>query len=120
MAPAVRKASAFGTDSYDRPRRKLVPCFDDFYRTAIELIPFKPDARFEVLDLAAGTGILSGMIAEAFPKARLTLFDVTPEMLLIARARLKPLGKRVRFVSAADLAEDERTSNYYEEVTSLA
>jgi tRNA (cmo5U34)-methyltransferase len=120
MAPAVRKASAVGTDSYDRPRRKLVPCFDDFYRTAIELIPFKPDARFEVLDLAAGTGILSGMIAEAFPKARLTLFDVTPEMLLIARARLKPLGKRVRFVSAADLAVDAQTKSYDAVVSSLA
>src|SRR6266851_3880293 len=50
-------------------------------------------------------GLLSAMIAAAFPKARLTLFDLTPEMLMIARARLKPLGKRVRFVTA-DFAAD--------------
>lgn len=100
MAQAVRKAFAAGADTYDRARRKLVPCFDDFYRTALELLPFAPDDRFELLDLGAGTGLLSAMIAEAFPKARLTLFDLTPEMLTIARARLKPLGKRVRFVSA--------------------
>ena len=103
MAQAVRKAFAAGANSYDRPRRKLVPCFDDFYRTALELLLFAPDAHFEVLDLGAGTGLLSAMIAAAFPKARLTLFDLTPEMLMIARARLKPLGKRVRFVTA-DLA----------------
>jgi tRNA (cmo5U34)-methyltransferase len=100
MAQAVRKAFAAGADTYDRARRKLVPCFDDFYRTALELLPFAPDDRFELLDLGAGTGLLSAMIAEAFPKARFTLFDLTPEMLTIARARLKPLGKRVHFVSA--------------------
>jgi hypothetical protein len=39
MAQAVRKAFAADADSYDRARRKLVPCFDDFYRTALELLP---------------------------------------------------------------------------------
>jgi tRNA (cmo5U34)-methyltransferase len=100
MAQAVRKAFAAGAESYDRARRKLVPCFDEFYRTALAMLPFAPDDRFEVLDLGAGTGLLSAMIADRFPKARLTLFDVTPEMLAIARQRLRPLGKRVRFVTA--------------------
>ena len=59
------------------------------------------------------------MIAEAFPKSRLTLFDVTPEMLLIARARLKPLGKRVRFVTA-DFAADKQTKSYDAVVSALA
>jgi tRNA (cmo5U34)-methyltransferase len=99
MAQAVRKAFA-DADSYDRARRKLVPCFDDFYRTALELLPFGADDRFELLDLGAGTGLLSAMIAAAFANARLTLFDLTAEMLMIARQRLKPLGKRVKFVTA--------------------
>lgn len=119
MAQAVRKAFAADAENYNRPRRKLVPCFDDFYRTALELIPFQPEDKFEVLDLGAGTGILSAMIAEAFPKARLTLFDVTPEMLMIARARLKPLGKRVRFVTA-DFATDKEARSYDAVVSALA
>lgn len=89
-----------GAENHDRARRRLVPCFDDLYRTTLELMPFKPDDRFEVLDLGAGAGLLSAMIAEAFPKAQLTLFDLTPEMLMIARQRLKAFGKRVRFVTA--------------------
>src|SRR5260370_8023901 len=101
MAQAVRKPLAAGADADDRMRRKLVPCFDDFYRTALELLPFAPDAGFEVLDLGAGTGLLYAMIAAAFPKARLTLFDLTPEMLMMARARLKPSANRVRFVPSA-------------------
>lgn len=84
MARSTRKAFAGDADTYDRARRKLVPCFDDFYHAALELLPFAPDERFEVLDLGAGTGLFSAMIAEAFPKARLTLFDLTSEMLMIA------------------------------------
>src|SRR5437899_5090313 len=111
MAQAVRKAFAAGANDYDRARRKLVPCFDDFYRTALELLPFAPDDRFELLDLGAGTGLLSAMVAEAFPKSRLTLFDLTPEMLLIARQRMKSLGKRVRFVTA-DFAAAAPSKSY--------
>jgi tRNA (cmo5U34)-methyltransferase len=119
MAQAVRKPLAAGADADERTRRKLVPCFDDFYRTALELLPFAPDASFEVLDLGAGTGLLSAMIAAAFPKARLTLFDLTPEMLMIARARLKPLGKRVRFVTA-DFAAAAPSKSYDAVVSALA
>jgi hypothetical protein len=43
MDQAVRKAFAADAGSYDRARRKLVPCFDDFYRTALELLPFGAD-----------------------------------------------------------------------------
>jgi tRNA (cmo5U34)-methyltransferase len=119
MAKAVRKAFAADAEIYDRARRKLVPCFDDFYRTAIELMPYAPDDRFEALDLGAGTGLLSAMIAEAFPKARLTLFDLTPEMLAVARQRLKPLGKRVRFVTA-DFAAAAPSKAYDAVVSALA
>jgi tRNA (cmo5U34)-methyltransferase len=119
MARAVRKPLAAGADDYDRTRRKLVPCFNDFYRTALELLPFAHDDRFELLDLGAGSGLLSAMIAEAFPKARLTLFDVTPEMLTIARQRLKPLGRRVRFVTT-DFAAAAPSKFYDAVVSALA
>jgi len=119
MVQAVRKAFAVGADRYDRARAQLVPCFDDFYRTAVELMPFAPDDRLEVLDLGAGTGLLSAMIAQAFPKAHLTLFDLTPEMLAVARQRLKPLGKRVRFVTA-DLAAATPSKRYDAVVSALA
>jgi tRNA (cmo5U34)-methyltransferase len=121
-APAKAAVVPVGTsgidDSYDRARLKLIPCSDEFYRSAIEMLPFSSEDRFELLDLGAGSGLLSAMIANEFPKAHLTLFDLTPEMLMIARHRLKPLGKRVRFVTA--LAEGGPSKTYDAVVSSLA
>jgi len=76
-----------GAASYDRLRRQLIPCFDDFYGTVPGLLPFAPDAPIRVLDLGAGTGILSGYIAQAFSNVRLTLMDVAGAMLDQARRR---------------------------------
>ena len=72
---------------YDQARRQLVPPFDDFYGTVVESIPYEQDAPTRVLDLGAGTGLLSALVARAFPRARFTLVDVSPEMLEVARRR---------------------------------
>jgi tRNA (cmo5U34)-methyltransferase len=119
MAQAVRKTSASGPQAHDRALRKLLPCFDDFHRAALDLLPFATDDRFELLDLGAGTGFLSGMIAAMFPKAQLTLFDLTPEMMTIARQRLKPLGRRVRFVTV-DFTAAAPAKSYDAVVSALA
>jgi len=75
--------------------------------------------RFELLDLGAGSGFLSAMIAQRFPRAHLTLFDLAPEMLLIARQRLKPLGRRVKFVTA-DFAASASSKSYDAVVSALS
>ena len=84
---------------YDEGRRTLLPCFDDFYGMVMKLLTFPPEAHIRVLDLGAGTGILSHMIAEAFPNARITLVDISPEMLAIARERLGS-ETRIRYMQA--------------------
>lgn len=72
---------------YDRNRQQLIPRFEDFYGTVIELIPYERDAAFRLLDLGAGTGLLSGLIAAVFPNAALTLADISTPMLAQARER---------------------------------
>lgn len=94
--------------SYDQSRRQLVPCFDSFYGTAIHLIPFAADAAIHVLDLGAGTGLFSAMVAAAFPRARFTLVDVSEEMLVRARQRFagdKRFVLRVADLATADFVE---------------
>ena len=98
MADSAASAFNLTAREYDRARRQLVPCFDDFYRAAVELIPFACDRAIRVLDLGCGTGLLAGFVAEAFPCSELTLVDLAPEMLTLARERMAPVGGRVRFI----------------------
>ena len=80
---------------YDSARRQLVPGFDRFYGAVLESIPFAEEQEIKVLDLGAGTGLLSAMVAERFPWSRVTLVDLSVEMLRVARRRLD--GKSGRF-----------------------
>ncbi|MDO8433545.1 MAG: methyltransferase domain-containing protein [Candidatus Binatus sp.] len=97
MANSVQRAFDLAAEDYDRTRRKLVPGFDDFYRTAIDLIPFPHENEIEVLDLGAGTGMLAAFIAYSFPKARITMVDISNEMLERARERFELGGERFQF-----------------------
>jgi tRNA (cmo5U34)-methyltransferase len=85
----MNAGSSFAADAaiYDRSRRQLVPCFDDFYGIAAALSPFERDAAIHILDLGAGTGLMSAFFADAHRHARFTLVDVAGEMLDRARAR---------------------------------
>lgn len=100
----VKTAFDEAAQTYDRARRQLIPCFDDFYGTALALIPPQPQANFRVLDLGAGTGLLSFLVARKFPLARITLLDISPEMLGKARERFAGLEERLEFV-AGDYAD---------------
>ena len=82
---------------YDRARRQLVPGFDRFYEAALESVPFETEQEIRVLDLGAGTGLLSAMVAERFPRSRVTLVDLSVEMLRVARRRLAREPGRFQF-----------------------
>ncbi|GGM50518.1 methyltransferase [Micromonospora sonchi] len=120
-------AQAFDTvaTSYDEARRRLVPCFDGFYGTAIEVA--QPPLRAalaagrtpQVLDLGAGTGLLSALIAAAVPEVRLTLVDAAPKMLAVAAERLAARDVSHRVV-VADLADPLPAGRYDAVVSALA
>ena len=91
-------------DTYDADRRVLIPCFDAFYGTAAEAAALGRTGPVRVLDLGAGTGLLSGVLAGALPDATFVLLDEAPAMLARAAERLAPLGDRVSTV-VADLRD---------------
>jgi len=86
-----------GAAEYDAQRRKVIPCFDDLYDTAIELIPFESEDNFTALDLGAGTGLLTSLTLRKFPKAQLMVVDISGKMLAKARERFQG-NPQVRFM----------------------
>ncbi len=71
--------------TYDRDRSLLIPGCDTFYRWAVSLIP--AGAKI-ILDLGAGSGLLSVLVRQRFPQAHLHLVDFSGAMLDLARARM--------------------------------
>ncbi|MGE0682366.1 MAG: methyltransferase domain-containing protein [Candidatus Binatia bacterium] len=95
---SVREVFDRTAKDYDRARRQLAPCFDDFYDTVLKRLPYRHDDTFSVLDLGAGTGLSSLFIAQTFPRAQLTLMDVSPAMLSLARERFAVDDTRFQFL----------------------
>ncbi len=85
---------------YDAGRRRLIPCFDDFYGVAVSQLEFPAAASPRVLDLGAGSGLLAAAVAARFPRARLTLVDVSEAMLEVARERFAALGRPMTAITA--------------------
>ncbi|MHA7966881.1 class I SAM-dependent methyltransferase [Paenibacillus sp. CAU 1782] len=75
-------------ENYDRERRGLIPCFDEFYGAAVGWTEIKKE-KPRILDLGAGTGLLSAMLLNKYPGASLTLIDFSQEMLQKAKARFQ-------------------------------
>jgi tRNA (cmo5U34)-methyltransferase len=74
--------------TYNEARRRLVPCFDGFYGTVVDLVIRCCPSAPRVLDLGAGTGILSGAIIQRLPGTQLHLLDESAGMLERATTRL--------------------------------
>ncbi len=81
---------------YDESRRRLIPCYDLFYATAAELAARTVKVTSPtILDLGAGTGLLSEFIMQKFQFASLNLLDESAEMLSKAQLRLERYSPRV-------------------------
>jgi len=73
-------------ERYDQERKELIPCFSDFYGSISKLANSnKADAS--VLDIGAGTGLLTSFIYDQHPNWHYTLIDFSEQMLSVARER---------------------------------
>lgn len=73
---------------YDSQRRKLIPCFDDFYSIAVSITE-TDNVNPDILDIGAGTGLLSSFILGKIPGANMTLIDISEKMIDVAKRRFK-------------------------------
>lgn len=72
--------------NYDNNHKKRIACFDDYYNLPLMVMDFKGDNP-AVLDVGAGTGLCSAVLLTKYPKANITLIDLSEKMLNIAKER---------------------------------
>lgn len=76
---------------YDVNRKKFIPCFQDFYENTTKFIAFNITEPRRILDLGAGTGLLTYFWYKEFPAAEYVLVDIAGKMLDTARKRFNGL-----------------------------
>lgn len=108
----------FNGEAEGYTRRRLVPCFDAFYGSAIRALELaEPGPLRAVLDLGTGTGTLAAMVAGAYPEAQLTLLDGAPAMAEKAAAIL---GPRAAATLVQDFADPLPAGPFDAVISSLA
>lgn len=80
---AFNKAS----NDYDKYRKQTIPNMEIYYNTVVKLT--KEYQNPEILDLGAGTGILTEMMYKQHPNSNITLVDLSAEMIKIAKEKFK-------------------------------
>lgn len=78
-------------EEYDQNRRKFIPCFDDFYQNTTAFLAANLAKPERILDLGAGTGLLTSFWFRHFPEAEYVLTDIADGMLDVARRRFAGL-----------------------------
>ncbi len=82
----IKRAFDATASRYDAQRKWIIPEMDDYYSAAVWAAECKSE-RPAILDIGAGTGLLSALMTRKFPDAHLTLVDLSESMLSVARER---------------------------------
>lgn len=116
MSEIQRKFDAVSR-KYDDQRRKFIPCFDDFYGISVSMA--SADAKNPgILDVGAGTGLLSAFLMEKYPGASFTLIDISEKMLDMAKERFTG-NSNVKYI-AADYSRYDFAEKYDMVVSALS
>lgn len=80
---------------YDSKREKFIPCYEDFYENTTNFIASNIKCPHSILDLGAGTGLLTSFWYKYFPSSIYTLVDIAEDMLKIAKKRFAGINNIV-------------------------
>ncbi len=72
-------------NKYDAQRKIFIPFLQDYYESGVNFLALQDYKN--ILDLGAGTGLLTKILFDRFPKANFTLVDISEEMLNRAKNR---------------------------------
>ncbi len=84
----LREKFSEGAAKYDNQRKHVIPCLEDLYQITADLA-IVDNLNPKILDLGAGTGLLTSYLYNKYPSGHFTLMDLSDEMLDIARSRFK-------------------------------
>ena len=93
----IKRAFDATASRYDAQRKWIIPEMDEYYSAAVWAAECK-NPRPAILDIGAGTGLLSALMIQKFPDAKLTLVDLSESMLSVAQERFAGRNE-VRYIA---------------------
>ena len=98
--------TAFDTiaSQYDAQRQHVIPELDAFYETAVWAVDW-PSDHPAILDIGAGTGLLSALLLQRYPEASLVALDISGQMLNVAKKRFAG-NPNVRYITGDYVTTD--------------
>ena len=96
--------------AYPALMQRLIPHYDLQRDVMVSLMPADRRRPLRILDLGCGPGVLASRLLDEYPRATLTLFDLTEEMIDVCRSRLGQ-GSRVAF-AVGDFRTDDVGEGY--------
>lgn len=86
------------SDDYDDSIRKAIPPYREMFEALLGYCFLDAQKTLCILELGCGTGNLSVLLRELFPSARLTLVDLSPDMLKHAALKLGGENETLRLI----------------------
>lgn len=87
-SPSVRDFFNDLSADYDAVIRRTIPPYQEIFEAVVGYTFIDRNRPLNILELGCGTGNLTVFVKSVFPHARLTLVDLSPEMLEQAAAKL--------------------------------
>lgn len=108
----------WNASEYDLSRHRLIPCYDLFYATAADLTAWSIKVPSPmILDLGAGTGLLSEFVMGKVKSASLYLLDESSDMLAHAQQRMAKYDPKI-FIQS--MTEPLPAMTFHAVISSLA
>jgi len=104
---------------YDQSILRLVPHYHEQHEVMLQLLPFERTSPLNILDLGCGTGVLSRVMARAFPKATIVSLDLSANMVETCKRNLAVYPDRT-VQRVADFGKDDIGSGFDLVVSGLA
>lgn len=108
------------SQSYDDTIKRTIPPYQEMFEAVVGYAFLPSDAPWNILELGCGTGNLSVFISSMFPQARMTLVDLSPEMLAQAALKLEGETERLTFVEGGFMQVDLPEAAFDVVVSSVA
>jgi len=103
---------------YDRSRAKLIPCFDKFYSSPVQILEAHEVMPSRALDLGAGTGLLSAIISQSILIEELVLVDQSVSMLNLAKGVFENIPSTISITCKLQDLKSIKISGHFDAIWS--